>query len=455
MTHADLTTGDIKAHIKRLTIPASIGWFFNTMFNVVDTFYAGKISTTALAGLSMSFPIFFMVIAFSSGLGTGATALISNALGRGSREDYHRLGLNALVLAWILGLALMAVGLSVGGQLFRLMGAEGETLRHGIRYIDVIFFGAVFFISNHSLNSMLASQGDTRSNRNYLFVAFVLNIILDPIFMFGWLGFPAMGTAGVALATILVQLYGNLYLARKVIKSPAFSLEMLKDTQLSTKTMLEILHQAMPASLNMMTNSLGLFIVNFYAMRYGGDAVVAAYGASLRIEQLTTLPALGLNMAALTIAGQNFGAGHLDRVREVYKQCMKYGFMLMTIGMVLIFLLARVLITAFNSDPAVVAAGVTIIRIVVLVFNAYMLTNVSVAIMQALKRPYVAMGIGFLRQIALPSFMFYFLGTTLGMGVRGIWTGLVIDNWIAAAVVLFYAHRALRRLEDAQGGLGA
>ncbi|MZQ98420.1 MAG: MATE family efflux transporter, partial [Acidaminobacter sp.] len=186
------------------------------MFNVVDTFYAGKISTTALAGLSMSFPIFFMVIAFSSGLGTGSTALISNALGRKSREDYHRLGLNALVLAWILGLGLMAVGLLAGRPIFELMGAGGEVLDYGVRYIDVIFLGAVFFISNHILNAMLASQGDTRSNRNYLFVAFVLNIILDPIFMFGWLGFPAMGTAGVALATILVQLYGNVYLARKV-----------------------------------------------------------------------------------------------------------------------------------------------------------------------------------------------------------------------------------------------
>ena len=452
MTHADLTTGDIKAHIKRLTIPASIGWFFNTMFNVVDTFYAGKISTTALAGLSMSFPIFFMVIAFSSGLGTGATALISNALGRKSQEDYHRFGLNALVLAWILGLALMAVGLGFGGQLFRLMGAEGESLGHGVRYIDVIFFGAVFFISNHILNAMLASQGDTRSNRNFLFVAFVLNIILDPIFMFGWLGFPAMGTAGVALATILVQLYGNIYLARKVIKSPAFNLEMLKSAQLSLKTMLEILHQGLPASLNMMTTSIGFFILNTYAMRYGGDVVVAAYGATLRIEQLTTLPALGLNMAALTIGGQNFGAGHLERVREVYRQCLRYGFILMTSGMVVIFLLARALITAFNDDPAVVAAGVTAIRIVVLVFNAYMLTNISVAIMQALKHPYVAMGVGFLRQIALPSFMFYFLGTTLELGVRGIWMGVVIDNWIAAAVVLFYARRTLRRQEEERRG---
>jgi len=122
----------------------------------------------------------------------------------------------------------------------------------------------------------------------------------------------------------------------------------------------------------------------------------------------------------------------------------------MTSGMVIIFLLARVLISTFNNDPAVVAAGVTAIRIVVLVFNAYMLINVSVAIMQASKRPYVAMGIGFLRQIAMPSFMFYFLGTTLAMGVRGIWTGLVIDNWIAAAVAVLYAHRTLRRMEEAR-----
>lgn len=448
MTHADLTTGDIKAHIKRLTIPASVGWFFNTMFNVVDTFYAGKISTSALAGLSMSFPIFFMVIAFSSGLGTGATALISNALGRKSREDYHQFGLNALILAWILALILMGIGLTTGSTLLTLMGAKGDALFHGIRYVDIIFLGAVFFISNHILNALLASQGDTRSNRNYLMVAFALNVILDPIFMFGWLGLPAMGTAGVALATILVQIYGNVYLTRKVLKSAAFSMSLLKNARVCAKTMLEILHQGLPASLNMMMTSLGFFIINAYAMHYGGTAVVAAYGATLRIEQLTTLPALGLNMAALTIAGQNFGAGRLERVHEVYRHCLRYGFLLMTSGMVLIFLLARLLITAFNDDPEVVAAGAIAIRTIVLVFNAYMLTNVSVAIMQAMKHPYVAMVVGFTRQVALPAFVFYFLGTTLNLGVRGVWAGIVLDNWIVAILVTLYTHRVLKRLNE-------
>lgn len=449
MTHADLTTGDIKAHIMRLTIPASIGWFFNTMFNVVDTFFAGKISTPALAGMSMSFPIFFMVIAFSSGLGTGSTALISNALGRKSREDYHRYGLNALVLAWVLALILMGVGLTAGATLFGFMGAKGEALNHGLRYTNVIFFGAIFFISNHILNAMLASQGDTRSNRNFLFTAFLLNVILDPLFIFGWFGLPEMGTAGVALATILVQIYGNLYLSYKVYKSHIFSLELLRESRLSVKTMLEVLRQGLPASLNMMTTSLGFFIINTYVMRYGGNPAVAAYGASLRIEQLTTLPALGLNMATLTIAGQNFGAGRLDRVHEVYRQCLKYGFILMSSGMIVIFLLARVLITAFNSDPQVVAAGIVSIRIVVLVFNAYMLINVSVAVLQAVKRPNVAMGIGFLRQIALPVFMFYLLGTVFNLGVRGVWIGIVIDNWIAVLIVTLYARKVLKTLDEA------
>jgi putative MATE family efflux protein len=342
----------------------------------------------------------------------------------------------------------MGVGLTAGATLFGFMGAKGEALNHGLRYTNVIFFGAIFFISNHILNAMLASQGDTRSNRNFLFTAFLLNVILDPLFIFGWFGLPEMGTAGVALATILVQIYGNLYLGYKVYKSHIFSLELLRESRLSVKTMLEVLRQGLPASLNMMTTSLGFFIINTYVMRYGGNPAVAAYGASLRIEQLTTLPALGLNMATLTIAGQNFGAGRLDRVHEVYRQCLKYGFILMSSGMIVIFLLARVLITAFNSDPQVVAAGIVSIRIVVLVFNAYMLINVSVAVLQAVKRPNVAMGIGFLRQIALPVFMFYLLGTVFNLGVRGVWIGIVIDNWIAVLIVTLYARKVLKTLDE-------
>lgn len=448
MTHTDLTTGDIKAHIKRLTIPASIGWFFNTMFNVTDAFFAGRISIPAMAGMAMSFPIFFLVIAFSSGMGSGSTALLAHALGRKSKEDFHSIALNAMVLVWILALILMTIGLTAGGQFFRWMGATGEALAHGVRYTDVIFLGAVFFISNHILNAMLASQGDTRSNRNYLFVAFILNVILDPLFIFGWFGLPEMGTAGVALATILVQIYGNVYLTYKVLRSPVFSLDCLMASRLSAGAMLTVLRQGFPPSLNMISNSLGFFIINAYVMRYGGVPAVAAVGVSLRIEQLTTLPALGLNMAALTIAGQNFGAGNLDRVREVYHQCLRYGFLIMTSGMVVIFLMARVLITAFNSDPQVVAYGVMSLRIMVLVFNAYMLINVSVAIMQAVKRPNISMGIGMLRQILLPSVMFYLLGTVFGLGVKGVWFGIVIDNWIAVAVVVLFSRTVLRRLED-------
>jgi putative MATE family efflux protein len=450
MTRADLTTGDINAHILRLTIPASVGWFFNTMFNVVDTFFAGKISTTALAGMSMSFPIFFMVIAFCSGLGTGSTALISNALGRKSPEDAHRLGLNALVLGAGLGLTLTLVGLLSGEALFKAMGAEGEALGYGLSYINLIFFGATFFVMNHILNAMLVSQGDTRSNRNFLIAAFTLNIFLDPLFIFGWFGLPEMGTAGVALATILVQIMGTVFLTYKVIRSPAFNREILRGTRVSLRTCFEVLKQGLPASFNMMATSLGVFIINAYAMRYGGDTSVAAYGASLRIEQLALLPALGLNMATLTIAGQNYGARRLDRVKEVYRHCLRYGFMVMTTGMLLIFPLARVLVSVFAKSPEVVNAGVGYLRISIFAFNAYMLINISLSVMQAVKRPNIAMFIGFYRQVVLPAGIFYLLGTTFGLGVKGVWYGIVLINWSAVAIVLLYTRSVLHKLTEKQ-----
>lgn len=446
MKHTDLTTGDIRTHIKRLTIPASVGWFFNTMFNVVDTFFAGKISTTALSGMSMSFPIFFMVIAFSSGLGTATTALISNAIGRKSSEDAHRIALNALILGAALGMLLTLFGRFIGKTLFVAMGAKGAALTHGVSYIDLIFLCAIFFIVNHILNAMLVSQGDTRTYRNFLITAFTLNVFLDPLFIFGWFGLPEMGTAGVALATILVQIFGTVFLSYKVIHSPAFNLQILKNTRISLKTCIEVLKQGLPASFNMMTTSFGIFVINAYVMRYGGDVSVAAYGASLRIEQLALLPALGLNMATLTIAGQNFGAQRLDRVLATYYSCIRYGFIVMTTGMILIFPLSRILISAFDPNPEVVAVGVGYLRVSIFAFNAYMLTNISIAVMQALKRPNVAMFIGAYRQLIMPVGVFYVLGTVFGLGVKGVWYGIVLINWSAAAIVLLYTRSILKHL---------
>jgi Na+-driven multidrug efflux pump len=230
-----------------------------------------------------------------------------------------------------------------------------------------------------------------------------------------------------------------------VSKSEAFAWPLLKESTFSFKTIKDLLRQGIPASLNSATIALGVFVINYFVLLYGGDTTIAAYGVSLRIEQLILLPTIGLNIAVLAIVGQNFGAGNLDRILEVRKLTTKYGVIIMALGMVVVLLFASPLIRIFDSTPAVVDAGVTYLRIATLVFIAYIPLNISVSVLQGIKKPNFAIYIGIFRQL-LPFAIFYTLGTIFGLGVLGVWYGIVFINWLAVLISLWYTNRELKKI---------
>ncbi|MDO9629757.1 MAG: MATE family efflux transporter [Acholeplasmataceae bacterium] len=444
--NSDLTKGSINQHLKRIAIPASIGFLFNTLFNVVDTIYAGRLSTDALAGLTLSFPIFFIIIAVSAGIGNAVSALGAIALGKKDKTSFNQLGFNALILGFISGLLVTLFATSFTEPLFMLIGASGDALDLGVAYTNVIFYGSIFFILNAVLNGLLSAQGNTKTYRNLLIISFFLNLVLDPLFIFGWFGLPRLGVVGVALATVLIQVIGTIYLTMRLIKSEWIDMRKLIRSKFTINTMVELLKQAIPSSLNMATIAIGIFIINFYVLKYGGTEGVAAYGAATRIEQLALLPALGLNVAAMTIAGQNFGAQNKGRILEVFKKSMFAGVMIMIVGAMIIFPLAPLLISIFNNDPIVISIGARYLRIEVLAFVTYVILNISISVLQGIKKPNYAIFMGIYRQ-ALPFALFFLLGTTLKMGLDGVWWGIVIINWSAVIITLYYIKIQLKKLK--------
>ncbi len=445
----DLTVGSIKSHIRRIAIPASIGMLFNTLFNIVDTIYTGNISTNALAGMSLSFPVFFVVISLGMGLGTGSTALTANSLGEKNYKRFHNLIFNSLSLGMLITVLITVFGgWLIAKPLFNVMGGEAESIKYGLDYIQVIFAGSVFFILSMLFNSILSSQGDTKSYRNVLIVGFFLNLILDPLFILGWFGLPKLGTAGVGLATVIVQAISAVYLGIKVYNSSAFDFELFKKAKVSFKIWKDILAQSIPATLNMMTIALGVFVINYFVIRLAGDATIAAYGAAIRIEQLALLPAIGINTAALTITGQNYGAKNYERIVEVFKKTMLYAVGIMVIAMIVIYPTAPMLIRIFNQDPDVIEAGTVYLRIEYICFTTYVIMNIAISVLQGLKRPGIAIWIGLYRQIIMPIVLFYFLGYALNMGVIGVWWGVVIINWTATVIVLVHTLKVLKGVRE-------
>ncbi|MBL9114062.1 MAG: MATE family efflux transporter [Verrucomicrobiaceae bacterium] len=438
----DLLNDPVPTLVRRIAVPASVGFFFNTMYNFVDTWCAGLLSTDALAALSLSFPVFFMLVVAGNGLGQGGTALIANALGRGDKEEARSIFAHAVMLAGGAGVVLTVVGIFSAEWLFVQLGAAGSYLTTALSYMHVILSGLTFFVLQMTLNSALSAQGDTKTYRNVLVGGFFANCLLNPWFMFGWLGFPAMGISGIALATVLIQVAGSFLLWTYIKRSEFGSGLGATHWQPRKAVFWRIATQAVPASLNMLTVAVGIFVITWFVSQFSKEAV-AAYGIATRIEQVVLLPTIGLNFATLSLVGQNFGAGRRDRVREVWLVALKYGVGMMVLGGILVWLVRDYAMGWFTEDQAVIRHGADYLGIAAVTLCAYPILFVTVFMLQGLKQPAFGLWMGLYRQFLAPMLVFQALAFLFGWGIWGIWWGIALVTWSGALFALWWGWRKL------------
>lgn len=441
----NLTTQNIPTLIKQLAIPASVGMFFNTMYNVVDTFYAGLISTQAISALTLSFMIFFLIIGFGYGFSSAITALLGNALGKRKYKLASIYAHKGLIFVPIIGLGLSIIGYFFAPNLFILLGAKEEYLQLSLDYINPILFGAVFFMFNFSLNSILVATGDTKTYRNSLIFGFFANLIFNPLFMYGFLFIPAMGIKGIAFATVLIQVINMFYLFYKVLQTKLIHFEKLKYFIPNIRIYKQFLLQGIPSSLNMLTMAIGSLILTYFVSHYGVFAV-AGYGIGYRVEQLMLLPALGLSTAVLALVSNNFGAKKYDRVIETMKVSLKYGFIISTVGIVTLTLLGRFIISFFDSNPIVVNFGVEYLLIEIWIFYAYVILFVCISTLQAIKQPKMLLYIGLYRQIFAKLIISYLIVKYFELNFIYLWFGILFMIYSAAIFAYFYTNNLLKKL---------
>lgn len=444
----DLVNDPIPKLVRHIAVPASIGFFFNTMYNIVDTYFAGRISTDALAAMAASFPIFFIIIALGSGIGQGTTALIANALGENKTEKGHHYTLQSVSFGIGTAFILTLLGLWSAPYLFRFLGAEERYLDLSLAYMNVVLLGTVAFLLQSILNSTLNALGDTKTFRNVLIAGFLMNCFLDPCFMYGWLGLPAMGIRGLAVATVLIQILGSgfmLYRVRHTRIWRGFHWRLFKPDPHMYR---EIAIQGIPASLNMLTVALGIFVITWFIGRFSKEGV-AAYGIATRVEQIFLLPTIGLNISILSLTGQNNGARRYDRIREALNTTTRYGVVMTLISGVLIYFGGARFVDLFTDDNSVKAIGGQYLRVAAITLCAYVILFQTVFMLQGLKRPLYGLWVGLYRQLVGPGIVFWLLAFKLGWGLPGIWWGIFSVTWSAALFMLWFGRWKLRRVETA------
>lgn len=437
----DLTKDPIPHLLKKIAIPASIGMFFNTMYYIVDNFYAGMLSSTALAGLSLAAPIYFMGFAISIGVGQGTNALVGNARGEGRQDLAEEIAGRALSFAWLSAILIGLLVLFFAADLFAIMGAKGAYVNDALHYLSVILPTLAFSAHAMAANGILNSLGDTTSFRNSLIVAFFANIVLDPLLMFtmGW------GVYGLAAATALTQLGCAIYLTLKVSQSPLAQCLSLANLRPNLTQYKALIKQSLPASTNMFFIALGSIIVTSAVARFGENAV-AGLGIALRIEQLVLLPTVGINIAVLSLVSVNFGAQQFQRLEKVALDSIKIGTAMMVLGGILVFIFARPLIALFTDDIQVIDVGVGYLRVEALILPAYVLSFVSGAVLQGMKQAVVPMYFNLIRQLILPSLFIVVALVILDTDIFGIWWSIAIASWLTVGLQFQHMRKAVSQI---------
>jgi len=436
----DLTKGPLLGHFRTLAVPAAFGMLFSTLYNVVDVYWAGRLSTEAQAGLAIGFQAFFILMAIGFGLGSAMSALVSNAKGAHETSSVRALALQGISFGIIATTVLMIVGWIGGPYLIAFVSEPGGYRDAATGYFNWLVLSLPGFFLAYGANGILQAHGDTVTMQRGLIAAFFANIALNPLLMFGIPGlWDGMGFNGIALSTVISQTGVMLWVLHRV-----FALGVLENVQRSEfaprpDDFLKIIAQLLPASTAMMVMFISGFVVQ-YALKGFGENAIAAYGVALRIEQILLLPVLGMTGALLPIIGQNFGASQDQRVKDALFLCWKLGFAMSVIAMPVLWFAGGLAISFFTDNEAVIKIGAGYLLVDGFLFPIYMMLFSINSFLQGLKRPIWTLWISIYRQgIGVALFIWLFIGV-FNFEVWGVWLGIataVSTGWVLALGVVW------------------
>ena len=443
----NLLKDNVPKLVRKLAVPAMVGTLFQTLYNIVDTFFAGKISPEALSALSKSFPIYFIIIATSIGVTVAGTSLIGNSIGEKNNKKTLYYFSHIVYYGILVSIFITFLGLYFAENVFILMGSTDEVVSLGLDYTNIIYSGSILFILVVSLNSLLHAEGDTKTYRNVLILSFLLNILLNPIFIFGFLFIPAFGVKGIGIATIISQFVSFIIILFKVLKNPRvlkITNEFLLPKFIYFKN---IFFQSMPITISICGYALAAAIIFTYVGQ-SGEYAVAGYGVGTRIEQVVLLPILGINTAIISIIAQNYGAKNFDRIKQCYFTAIQYAFIIMLTSGIIVFISAGFITSIFSSDPEVIEYGKRYLKISAFVLPAYPVFFLSNGFFMALKKSENAMISNFFRNVLNPIVVFY-IAKHIDASFETffwIWVGI---NWFFSIsyffVVVYYFKAKLNK----------
>ena len=436
-----LTEGPILKSLIKLSLPIIFANILQTAYQITDTFWVGRLGTIAVAAVSISFPIIFLIISFGGGLAMVGAILVAQYKGKKDQKAINHITYQTLLAVAVVSIILSAIGYFLSPHLIKLMGAEPSVFSEAVSYMKISFLGMIFMFIYMVFQSLMRGVGDVRTPMYIILGTVFLNLILDPLFIFGYKFIPSFGVAGAAVATVGTEALAAIIGISLLLKGKhqiQLQLNNLKPDFDLIKKMFKI---GIPASIEHSTRALGMTIMTFLVTAFG-TCTLAAYGIGSRILSFTIIPALGLSIATSTLVGQNIGAGKIKRAERIAKLSSLTGFIILTIVGIITFLFAEQISAIFiPGEIETIKSSALFIKMMSLTFG---FIGIQMALNGAFRgsgNTLISMALSIFSLWVLRFPIAYYLSNYTHFNEVGIWMAFPIANIIATMVTIIWFRR--------------
>lgn len=439
---ARLTEGPVGGSIRSLMLPMLMGMVALLSYNIADTYFVGQLGTLELAAISFTFPVSFIVGAVTMAFGIGTSSVCARLFGADKREDVERVAIHAMLLGIVTGMAVVTTGLLTIDPLFTLLGADDTTLPIIHRYMRIYYWGGIFLVVPMITNSVLRASGNAKTPAMIMTFAAIINIILDPILIFGLFGMPRLGVEGAAIATVLANA-GTMVAS---VMAMVFKEHLVTFRHLWPSLIMDswrrILHVGLPAMTSSLIAPITTAFITYQVAQFGHEAV-AGFGVASRVEGLTLIAVMALSAAMTPFVGQNFGAEKYDRVRSGVKWGFRFALIYGLVVAVLLALTSSIIVGVFTDDPKAIAAANLHMRIVPVSYFALGMAMAVNSSFNAIGKPMPAMFVSLTRTILVYAPLAFILANLFGL--VGVFAAACIANLIAGGIGVVWFRRTLKK----------
>lgn len=407
----------------QISLPMMISMLVQALYNIVDSIFVARISENALTAVSLAFPIQNLMISTAVGTGVGINSLLSMRLGQKDQEAVNNSAMNGIFLAALSCIVFIILGIFLPRPYFKSQTSNAEIIEFGVSYLNICMivsfglFGAVIF------ERLLQATGRTVLSMASQLTGAIINCILDPIMIFGFLGCPAMGIAGAAWATVIGQIAATIVsIALNLTKNTEIRFK-IRSFRPNLRIIADIYKVGVPSILLGSIGSFLTYLINMILGQFSTTAI-AVYGVYFKLQSFIFMPVFGLNNGIVPIVAYNYGARHKERIIKSVKLCAITAFCIMLAGLLIFELLPGTLLGMFSASDEMMRIGVPALRTIALHFPLAALSITFISVFQALGRGLFSMLTSFVRQIIVLLPAAWLLSLT--GNIHNIWWAFVI-----------------------------